>query len=1066
MPPTGANNPIYYVLAEAPGSEEVKEKKVLVGPSGSLFRDALKELDIEESSVRFFNAVPYRCISDRNSNRNPTLEELSKFSIYAKADIEKTKPKKIICLGKSALISLFPNFDGSVSSNLNRERTFNKISTRLLYHPSFVLRRGGKNSKYLWESYKDSIKLAFELTQEDFTYNVFTQDQVDDFLDLFSKSKVLGYDLETSSLETLSSDFEIAGVGLSDTVNSAYLVIKDFWEPSYNRGTSVFSKVGKFLKDKDESEDCQICVFNLKYEVPATLNAFGVELNNVYDVMQYAKASSKYNIRGGLKAISQRALGGASWSDDVSTWLENTHNITFRIKPTKKFSKSEHDLLKEIGYKELETCLNGKEPLNNREKLIYESMSALRELASKYRLENFEDRLGEIILGKLDIMDIDSRFTEIPREIIAKYCCKDSYNTARLKMILDRELTENNLLDAGKYYNEHAYLGYNMELNGVSWDDAVAEDLHEKYCARAMDSLKSFYDIKRVQDILNLTPEDIITINSTDDIEVLKGYFNPNSNHKKVREKFSDMVMTNTIKIALMLNNGVNSFSQDCPNFLEIKDKINELPLEKRLEALTDFRKNLNLDLLSAREKKILQQYASYKLEATSSEVMELLFHAATTLMGCDPDNPDTWGDEMRIIYCLRLFKKTVKVVSSFISGAPGRGAVFSVDKGDMESGKRLLIRHSRYFDLNKKENQKYLYAPRYSCNTAITKRWKSPMHVIPWSSEIRDLFKSRYGDGLIVHYDFSQMEIRLLAVMAGEDNLLEAFENGEDIHAFIASFVWDKPQEEVTQAERRYSKMASFSIIYGKTSEGLGRDFLHGDMEKAKFIYEKFFGMFPKIKEFVESCHVSLVEDGYVKTLWGDKIFIDYNDDDRKALSEAKRHAQNYPIQSSASNVAGISSSRLNQYLLSQGMKSKIFSFTHDSSDIDTPGDEFLSLCKLIPEFSENLLYDMFGIPASIDLEVGVSNYRAVSLEKVNDSYVESRDGKLLMKCKFKSRKGDLQAAIEKLGDSYDISYAVEKEEETNVGMSELFLTRRAYSLDIGKTFLTQEGDLIIKQR
>jgi DNA polymerase-1 len=131
-----------------------------------------------------------------------------------------------------------------------------------------------------------------------------------------------------------------------------------------------------------------------------------------------------------------------------------------------------------------------------------------------------------------------------------------------------------------------------------------------------------------------------------------------------------------------------------------------------------------------------------------------------------------------------------------------------------------------------------------------VTRRWKSGVHTVPASTELMDLRTSRFKDGIIIHYDYSQMERRVLARIANESNMIKAFEEDKDIHNIIAQSIWQK--KEISETERRYSKNVVFATIYGDNPIGMAYKFFNGDLPKATQVYNNLFKDFPSIKEYI----------------------------------------------------------------------------------------------------------------------------------------------------------------------------------------------------------------------
>ena len=274
VPFSGATEPIIYAVAEAPGGEEVEQRQCLIGPTGSVLRKALKESGISIDRVRFGNVVRCRSIDSDGNNRNPSKDEIDACRHHVIEDIESTKPKVVLVCGGSALSGLRPGWEGPVFKSIENSlsenwRMENGTPYRVIYHPSYIHRRGGASNQDVWSRYiqdiKDAIKsvsLAGRVSaKEKLNWDLFETDQVDEFLDKFQTATEIGYDLEASSLVPLSKNFQLAGVGLSAGDYAAYLRIMDFWDQDNKLTPEISKKIGEFLL---EAQERGVLVFNLE----------------------------------------------------------------------------------------------------------------------------------------------------------------------------------------------------------------------------------------------------------------------------------------------------------------------------------------------------------------------------------------------------------------------------------------------------------------------------------------------------------------------------------------------------------------------------------------------------------------------------------------------------------------------------------------------------------------------------------------------------------------------------------------------------------------------------------
>lgn len=326
-----------------------------------------------------------------------------------------------------------------------------------------------------------------------------------------------------------------------------------------------------------------------------------------------------------------------------------------------------------------------------------------------------------------------------------------------------------------------------------------------------------------------------------------------------------------------------------------------------------------------------------------------------------------------------------------------------------------------------------------------------------------------------------SQAEVRVIAKAAEDENLLNAFFKDADIHTFVASRVYNKPESEITGAERRFSKMAVFSLLYGKTEVGMANDFMQGDVARAKKLFSDFFSAFPTIKKFIRDKHREAFKTGQIVTVFGDILNVDMPDfalelpedvkerllDDAfdpkvKLSSESKmkiatalRHAQNYGIQSASSTLAALGIKGLSDYFLEIGSPAKIDCFTHDSSDMDVPIRDLFDIMVALPDIAVERPKERYGIPMKIDVDWAPSGDHPLELTS-REVDLEKRT----FSSTFEGKKEGFEELLRRLeGCGVKVDYTIEKEFSKGVTQAELFITRRAFSLDIGKEIPYVEG-------
>ena len=216
-------------------------------------------------------------------------------------------------------------------------------------------------------------------------------------------------------------------------------------------------------------------------------------------------------------------------------------------------------------------------------------------------------------------------------------------------------------------------------------------------------------------------------------------------------------------------------------------------------------------------------------------------------------------------------------------------------------------------------------------------------------SDEAKDI-KSAFiaSDGcVLVSADYSQIELRLLAHMSGDEQLIEAFNHDDDIHAITASQILGIPVSEVTPAQRRDAKAVNFGIIYGISGFGLAEN-LSIPQYKAREFIQNYFVMHPKVREFMDGCIADARERGYSLTMTGRRRNLsDINASNYMVRSAAERMAMNTPLQGSAADIIKIAMINVENRL--KGMKSKMILQIHDELIIDAAKDEEEEVKKIL---------------------------------------------------------------------------------------------------------------------
>jgi DNA polymerase-1 len=220
---------------------------------------------------------------------------------------------------------------------------------------------------------------------------------------------------------------------------------------------------------------------------------------------------------------------------------------------------------------------------------------------------------------------------------------------------------------------------------------------------------------------------------------------------------------------------------------------------------------------------------------------------------------------------------------------------------------------------------------------------------------EIRKAFIPRNENYLLASADYSQIELRLIADMSGDPTMVEAFNNGEDIHKSTASKVFNVPLEEVTKEQRSHAKTVNFGIIYGVSSFGLSQQ-TDLNRTESKELIDTYFQTYPTLKSFIDKQIEFAREKGYVETLLGRRRYLhNINSQNSMVRSGDERNAVNAPIQGSAADIIKIAMINIYNYLKTNNYKSKMLLQVHDELVFDIHKEELETLLPMIKQLMEN---------------------------------------------------------------------------------------------------------------
>ncbi|MBO6121227.1 MAG: DNA polymerase I [Kiritimatiellae bacterium] len=234
----------------------------------------------------------------------------------------------------------------------------------------------------------------------------------------------------------------------------------------------------------------------------------------------------------------------------------------------------------------------------------------------------------------------------------------------------------------------------------------------------------------------------------------------------------------------------------------------------------------------------------------------------------------------------------------------------------------------------------------------------------------IRKAFVARDEKHVLISADYSQIELRLMAAMSGDEAMLAAFRNGEDIHRDTASRVYDVMPAFVTPEQRAKCKMVNFGIIYGISAFGLSQR-LKVPRKEAADLIETYFKLYPKVKVYMEAAIAKAREKGYAETVLGRRRTLrDINSRNATARQAAERDAINTPIQGSAADLIKVAMVKVDKALKAENLRAKMVLQIHDELVFDVPLGEAEKVKEIVTREMTTALD--FGVPLEVGIGIG----------------------------------------------------------------------------------------------
>lgn len=238
--------------------------------------------------------------------------------------------------------------------------------------------------------------------------------------------------------------------------------------------------------------------------------------------------------------------------------------------------------------------------------------------------------------------------------------------------------------------------------------------------------------------------------------------------------------------------------------------------------------------------------------------------------------------------------------------------------------------------------------------------------------NKLRNAFIAENENDFILSSDYSQIELRLLAHVSGDEHLISAFNSDVDVHSLTASKVFDVPVEQVTKEMRYKSKAVNFGIIYGQTRYGLAKALDIPAQEAQNFI-DKYFMTYPKVKDYMENTVAFAYEHGFVETIFGRKRYLSELASPNRMIKEfAERAAINQPLQGTAADLIKMAMINVDKVFKENNLKSKMVMQVHDELVFEVVADELEQVKTLVKQEMQNVAN--LKVPLLVDINWGKS--------------------------------------------------------------------------------------------
>lgn len=541
---------------------------------------------------------------------------------------------------------------------------------------------------------------------------------------------------------------------------------------------------------------------------------------------------------------------------------------------------------------------------------------------------------NENIYSKMDINKIYINFNEVVYAINFKQIINEDKESAisELKKIFEDETIEKVIHDSKSGYTVLKKL--DISLKNLCFDTKIA--------AYLIDPARADYDLgELIKDELN------IDVSKEEELKAIKEVYLLKDIYEKLKEKISAANMEELLYkveeplIEVLAAMETRGFKVDKPKLTELGEKFSKEITETQNEIFSLAGEEFNVNSPKQLGKILFEKLDLPVIKktktgySTNAEVLEKL------------------KDKHPIIEKITFYRQLAKLYSTYVEGLK---LVIDVDERIHSSFNQTVTTTGR---LSSTEPNLQNIPIKYEMGR-----------------EIRKVFIADNEKSVILSADYSQIELRVLAHIADDENLISAFKHHIDIHTKTASEVFKVPIDEVTPRMRSNAKAVNFGIVYGIGDYSLAED-LKISRKEAKLYIETYFERYPNVKKYLEEIVEKAKRDTYVSTILNRRRFInEINAKNKIVAAFGERLAMNTPIQGSAADIIKLAMVKVYNKLNEENLKSTIILQVHDELILNVYEDELDKVKALVKNEMENAIE--LKVPLEVDINIGKSWYEA----------------------------------------------------------------------------------------